>query len=264
MNYDISFSCISSKGNVRTINQDNYICNGSYLYNHESASSFPLSGTVNSKKQHLFGIFDGMGGEECGEIASFIAAKEAVDMKVVKDGVLVLKEYCERANDKICEYAKENSVVSMGTTAAMLLFYKREITLCNIGDSKVFRFANANIDQISEDHIAVSAFGRKPPLLQNLGIPPDQMLIEPYFSRGKCRDGDKYLICSDGLTDMLSTCEIKAIIENRSISDAAIKLVDEALKNGGRDNITVILLEIKQKTRLLLKTVNKKSGGRKI
>ena len=67
----------------------------------------------------------------------------------------------------------------MGTTAAILVFGKREIGLCNIGDSKIFRFAQNRLEQISVDHYAVGVYGRKPPLSQNLGIPEKELLIDP-------------------------------------------------------------------------------------
>lgn len=257
MHYEIFYSCVSHIGNVRSINQDNFICNGAYMRAGDSEIVYPLNGTVFTKTPVLFGIFDGMGGEECGEIASYIAAREASVISIKNDEVLTLTDYCEHSNTKICEYAENNSVSAMGTTAAMLLCSKNKITLCNIGDSKIFRFADGELEQISKDHIVISAFGTKPPLSQNLGIPPDQLLIEPYLSQGKYKNGDKYLICSDGLTDMLTLDEIKELLSNQHIKDTATSLVNKALKNGGKDNVTVIALEIKQKKNKLLKIFNR-------
>ena len=264
MHYEIVYSCISHIGNIRSINQDNFICNGTYMKTNDPGIAFPLGGTVISKSPTLFGIFDGMGGEECGEIASYIAAKEAATIPIKKDGVLALTDYCKQANTKICEYAENNTISAMGTTAAILLCSKDEITLCNIGDSKVFRFANDELEQISKDHVVISAFGTKPPLSQNLGIPPDQLLIEPYLSQGRYKNGDKYLICSDGLTDMLTLEEIKDTLANQHIKDTATRLVNTALKNGGKDNVTVILLEIKQRKNKLMRVFNRHNGGTKI
>ena len=257
MHYEIVYSCISHIGNVRSINQDNFICNGTYMKTDDSETIFPLGGTVISKKPTLFGIFDGMGGEERGEIASYIAAEEASIIPIKKDGVLVLTDYCKQANAKICEYAENNHVSAMGTTAAMLLCSKYDITLCNIGDSKIFRLADGELEQISKDHVVISAFGTKPPLSQNLGIPPNQLLIEPYLSRGRYKNGDKYLICSDGLTDMLTLDEIKELLISQNINESASNLVDKALENGGKDNVTVILLEIKQRKNKLMKVFNR-------
>ena len=258
MHYEIFYSCISHIGNVRSVNQDNLICNDTYMENPDPKTAFVLNGSSLTNRHTLVGIFDGMGGEECGEVASYIAAKEASQISVQKnDGILALTNYCTQANAKICEYAESHSISAMGTTAALLLFTKNKITLCNIGDSKIFRFANDKIEQISKDHVVISAFGTKPPLSQNLGIPPSQLLIEPYFSQGHYNNGDKYLICSDGLTDMLTLEEIEKIIACQPYDKAASNLVNQALKNGGKDNVTVILLEIKHKKSILTKFRNR-------
>lgn len=253
MNYKISFSCISHIGNVRSKNQDNFICDGQYMEFDNAEMDLPISGDVISKKPTLFGIFDGMGGEECGEIASYIAAKEAAATSLGKDGTAVLKEYCMRSNDKICEYAENNGISSMGTTAALLLFSKKEITLCNIGDSKIFRFSDGKLEQISKDHVALMEFAAKPPLTQNLGIPSTEFVIDPYLAQGKYNDGDIYLICSDGLTDMVTNREIADELANNPFSEALNNLLDKALENGGRDNITIILCKIENNFRWLFK-----------
>lgn len=253
MNYKISFSCISHIGNVRSKNQDNFICDGQYMEFDNPKMDLPISGDVISKKPTLFGIFDGMGGEECGEIASYIAAKEAAATPLGKDGTTVLKEYCMRSNDKICEYAENNGISSMGTTAAMLLFSKKEITLCNIGDSKIFRFSDGKLEQISKDHVALMEFAVKPPLTQNLGIPSTEFIIDPYLAQGKYNDGDIYLICSDGLTDMVTNREIADELANNPFIEALNNLLNKALENGGRDNITIILCKIENNFRWFFK-----------
>lgn len=83
-----------------------------------------------------------MGGEECGEVAAYIAAKQI--SKCILEGTshLELLQYCKSVNDEICKYTEDNSLVSMGTTAAILVFTKNNIHLCDIGDSKINRFAD--------------------------------------------------------------------------------------------------------------------------
>ena len=141
----------------------------------------------------------------------------------------------------------------MGTTAAMLVFADKEIALCNIGDSKIFRLYDGSLEQISKDHVGVSAFGVKPPLSQNLGIPPSELVIAPYFARGAYNDGDVYLICSDGLTDMVSVEEITEVLVSKPIEEAITLLLDKALANGGKDNTTIILCKIERQSGWLFK-----------
>ena len=253
MQYNISYWCISHIGNIRSINQDNFICDGQFMEVNDESIHFPLCGVKSSKDFSMFGIFDGMGGEECGEIASYIAAKNASTLEIGKDAVLALSQFCERANADICAYANENKVCAMGTTAAMLAFTNNGVTLCNIGDSKIFRFCDGVLEQISKDHVAVAAFGMKPPLSQNLGIPPNELVIEPYLAQGVYNEGDVYLICSDGLTDMVIIEEITEVLASKTIAEATNELLSKALINGGRDNISIILCKIERKKGWLFK-----------
>ena len=148
MHYKIHYSCLSHIGNVRNVNQDNFICDRRYMENDETSIKFPISGTKTSKDVAVFGIFDGMGGEECGEIASYIASKAASDIEIGKDATTALSQFCQKANLDICDYATLHEVSSMGTTAAMLVFTEKEVALCNIGDSKIFRLCDGKLEQI--------------------------------------------------------------------------------------------------------------------
>ncbi len=228
------------------MNQDNFICDGQYLEGSQGMG-LPLCGVKLGKDHPVFGIFDGMGGEECGEIASYIAAKRAAALSVKRNAALDLAQFCEKANEDICCYAARHHISSMGTTAAVLAFTSQQITLCNIGDSKIFRFCGGELEQISRDHVAAAAFGRKPPLSQNLGIPPDELWLEPYIAKGEYSHGDVYLICSDGLTDMVCQEDIKEALNLQPLEEAGMELLNRALDNGGKDNITILLCQIKRK-----------------
>ena len=134
----------------------------------------------------------------------------------------------------------------MGTTAAILKFAKDRIYLCNIGDSKIFRFSKGTLQQLSFDHVCPSESQEKPPLSQNLGIPESETVISPYIATADYQVGDLYLICSDGLTDMVTLSEIEDLFISEK-EHAAEPLLRLALENGGRDNITLILLHVKKK-----------------
>ena len=98
------------------------------------------------------------------------------------------------------------------------------------------------------DHVAVAAFGVKPPLSQTLGIPPNELVIDPYLARGPYNDGDIYMICSDGLTDMVSVDEITEVLISKPSEEAITLLLEKALANGGKDNITIILCKIERQS----------------
>lgn len=248
MSYKVLYSCISHVGKKRSMNQDNYFCDGRFMSAGKQDFAAPVDGEIVSAKPTVLGVFDGMGGEECGEIAAYLAAKAVSQIIYTGDSVNDLATYCKNANKLICDYTVLNSLSSMGTTAAMLLFKGEEITLCNIGDSRIFRISKGEITQISEDHVAISAFGTKPPLTQSLGIPEDELIIEPYFSKGILNKDDKYVICSDGLTDMVGNDVIKQIVTDNTPDKATRLLVNKALENGGKDNVTVIVAQVKKKS----------------
>lgn len=240
----IDYVCTTDIGRVRSVNQDNYICNGRCAPPDETDGKASFTGSALLGKPMLFGVFDGVGGEERGELAAYIAALSASEARFNGDAVSALGKYCIEANERICRYAKESSVAAMGTTAALLLFAKRNITLCNVGDSRIYRYSGGAIQQISKDHAVAAPHGKKPLLYQSLGIPAEKMIIEPYFSQGRCVAGDRYLICSDGLSDMVAVQEMSAALTEKRIDIAANRLMACALENGGRDNITLILLEL--------------------
>ena len=240
----IKYSCISHIGMCRQQNQDNYICDGQYKDKEIESMDKALMGEIVPEVPILFGIFDGMGGEDCGEVAALIAAQSAGEVKLGSDSVGDLIKYCDNTNRLICRYAESNNIESMGTTAAMLVFNGNSVVLCNIGDSKIFLLSHSKMEQISCDHVLNTAYYTKPLLAQNLGIQPEEMNIEPYVAVGEKHLGDRYLICSDGLTDMLREEEIQCIIENTEFDLCVDNLLQKALSHGGKDNITIILLEI--------------------
>lgn len=244
--YRIKYSCVTHIGKLRPVNQDNYVCEKAFHLPDNTDDGNIIHGIVPLNAPHLFAIFDGLGGEECGEQASLIGAQEALKISFTDNVIDNLKNYCQTANDEICSYAGTNHIGSMGTTAAMLVFSSREIVLCNIGDSKIFRFSDDKLEQITRDHVTVSPFGVKPPLSQNLGIPKQIFEIRPYFSRGEYCENDIYLLCSDGLTDMMSLEEIEQTIKETDYNDLAAVLLDKSLSAGGKDNITIIVCKVEK------------------
>jgi len=248
MAYQVEYFCVSHKGKCRKINQDNFICNGEYLHYKNEGTSKILHGEIRIKDISVFGVFDGMGGEECGEMAAYLAAKRMYSYEFGKrDPESELLSYCRTANNDICHFTKEQNLTSMGTTAAILLFDRKKIYLCNIGDSKVFCLSKGRMQQISYDHVSRVSFGQKPSLIQNLGIPEDDLWISPYTASGNYQDGDVYLICSDGLTDMVGIAEIADILTMSDRGTGAKLLLQRALDNGGKDNISFITLYIEKK-----------------
>ncbi len=246
MGWIIEYCGVSNIGKYRKLNQDNMVL---LKYNMDlkgNEAVGPMTGKVKAGKSAVFAVFDGMGGEERGEMASYIAASTMANKEKWTGDGSDLTPFCIEANNTICRFAAANQVHSMGTTAAILKFGSKKIWMCNVGDSRVYRFANGTLQQISHDHVDVGVYGRKPPLSQNLGIPEEEFIIEPYEAAGSYKKNDRYLICSDGLTDMVTDEEIAQTLAADPTEGALGKLLALALERGGRDNITMVLCRVKK------------------
>lgn len=244
MSYRIRYYGISHIGRCRKVNQDNLICEKTILPCRNKGTGEILTGIASPSRETVFGVFDGMGGEEQGEVAAYIAAEHMRTFsRWAKDGS-DLTDFCREANGAICKYTKDHGLTSMGTTAVLLKFDTRGIWLCNIGDSKAYLMSSRGFCQISQDHVWMPELYAKPPLSQNLGIPEDELLIEPYVAPLAYDHNNVYLLCSDGLSDMVSPERMKEILTSRAGPEAACALLEEALNNGGKDNITFLLLYV--------------------
>lgn len=250
MAYKIEYYCVNHKGKYRRKNQDNFFCAGTFLMKDHEGTLHPVKGECKARDILLVGVFDGMGGEQCGEVAAYLAAHIMSNYSFENMPEEEFLKYSKDANGCICGYGEEHRVGTMGTTAAVLCFHKKKVFLCNIGDSKIYLFAENKLHQISYDHVAVGMAGQKPPLLQYLGIPEDEMLIQPYIATGEYHEDDIYLVCSDGLTDMVTEEEIENLLQKKPYVNAAEELLDMALENGGKDNITIALCKVKKYNRL--------------
>ena len=261
MSWNIRYVCLSHTGRIRKNNEDNFICLSRYMEYDNKGTEAPVEGRFLPDSPRLLGVFDGMGGEELGEMASFLAAETAAGTSFEGDPEEALVGFCRYANRRICQYADRNNISSMGTTAAVLLFRPDGVRVCNVGDSRIYLDSGKKLIQLSEDHVIPMEGRKKPPLSQNLGIPEDELLIEPYIAFRKYRSGDVYLVCSDGLTDMVPEEEIGRILRTGSLTDAAAALRDRALENGGRDNVTVLLCRIEKKKGALLTFLGRLFGS---
>ncbi len=237
MKISVEYSAVSNCGKVRKENQDRiYIDNNTITPDEDG--NFAVSGVIESDKNVIFAVFVGMGGEEKGGQASQIAVDYVTDKSNES-----AEDMCFEINELICDYMKKNSVVRMGTTAAILEMNDKTVTVCNVGDSGIFRISNLEIGIISQEH-AINV-GKKRVLTQHLGIPKNELMLEPFTETTEFKPNDIFLLCSDGLTDMVDEVTIADIIIENSVSDAAKLLFLEAMNNGGKDNISAVVCKLK-------------------
>lgn len=248
----IEAACGCHIGKVRKNNEDNFYFDGKCLEVENDGLKNPGYSETPLKRGLCYAVFDGMGGENFGEIASFAAARQMQQTeRTLADYLISEKKYLDRLamslNEAVLLAKREQCTDRMGTTMVALYFSARNVYVCNIGDSRAYRLREGEFFQLSEDHVEKhpGREHRKAPLTQHLGIDPEDMLIEPYIAKGELKKGDMYLLCSDGLTDMLSNLEISRLMhDSTSVDECTAQLIQAALEKGGRDNITVIVCRI--------------------
>ena len=240
----MKFYAIPDIGRKRELNED-------YIY----TSGQPIGALPN-----LFIVADGMGGHKAGDYASMHTVDRFVE--VIRElgeehGVQdAINEAVTAANAYIYQRSRENSNLSgMGTTLVLASCIGNEAIVANIGDSRLYLVNDDAMTQITRDHSLVEEMvtlgGIDREMARNH---PDKNIITRAvgvkekvaadFFEVDLTKGDKLLLCSDGLTNMLRDEEIYQIIQkNKELEQAAKALVDAANENGGRDNIAVVLVE---------------------
>src|SRR5881275_3559668 len=210
------------------------------------------------EQEPLFAVADGMGGARAGEVASKVAV-EKLGSSGDFDGSPEqhLAEVTKEANREIYRMAQDDSALAgMGTTLTAALVTGREVAIGHVGDSRLYRFRDGELERLTQDHSLVEELVRQgkltPEEAENhpqrsiitraLGPEPD-VEVETYTHAG--RAGDVYMICSDGLTGMVPEPEIAEILaDSGSLDQAARRLIEEANANGGKDNITAVLFRL--------------------
>lgn len=245
-------ACGCNTGRERGNNEDNFFFNGKHLeeINDGLPEILTMSGKI--RKDTYFVVFDGMGGESYGETASYTAAKKMCVLADFKRKRLMSAEYhfsgiASVLNEAVVDAGREKKADYMGSTMVGLCLSGKKAAVCNLGDSRAYMLRARKLEQLSIDHVSsrFMKLGGKAPLTQNLGVDPDIMLVEPYTRTVKLQAGDMFLLCSDGITDMVSEDSIQSILlENRDPAVCVERLIAAALENGGRDNITAIVISI--------------------
>lgn len=261
----VSAAAVSDRGRVRCNNEDNFYVNGLYL-EQEKRERMDIPLAAYEAEVQLFAVCDGIGGESYGELFSYMAAREleSCRQELLSQGggeaLPVLERYLDRVNRLICAKNREHREKNGGTTIVLLCLCGENALCCNLGDSRCYFYREGCIRRISRDHTVLQRMKnmgienyeeRKMrrdghTLTQYLGIPPEEMVIEPYVEDSiPVRKGDIFLLCSDGLTDMVTEEKMEEVIR-REDSGGKIceRLLNLALEAGGRDNVTVAALKI--------------------
>ena len=238
----IQFGTATSQGKVRTSNEDSFVA--------DSAG-------------RLFLVADGMGGHAAGEVASSTAAATVKDVmgssrreggKIEDLLLLAVRE----ANGRIYEAQRNRADLSgMGSTLTLVSFAGSSYYIAHVGDSRAYLLRDGTLEQLTRDHSLVwhlfesgvlrkdelSSHPQKNLITRSIGPHPQ---VEIDLECGQAREGDTYLLCSDGLTDVLSDEVICQMLSrpDKSPQQLGDALVSAANTMGGPDNITVIVVRL--------------------
>jgi len=231
---------LSSMGQKRTQNQDAFLIN---------------------EEELLFIVSDGMGGYAGGEVASQISIHSINDFLTINKDLPVeqaLELGIKQASGAIYDRAQsEDSLTGMGTTTTVLCFRENFAFIAQVGDSRAYFMRDNHLWQITEDHSLVNEqvkaghitkeeakrFRFKNVITRSVGFHKN---VEPDIYKLAVKTKDKFLLCSDGMSNYFSDTEMLEIISNNSISACGEIFLNEANIRGGEDNITVLIVEIEK------------------
>lgn len=238
------YAAETDKGIVRELNED-------------SCAIIPVS----AESSCVFVIADGMGGHNCGELASRLAVeyiKDNLHIEACTDDSVIpreLENIVKKANAAVYEKSLESDEVSgMGTTLTMAVITGKKLTAAHVGDSRLYLVRAGSIKQLTEDHSYIGELVRQGTLTKEeaekhprknvitraIGC-TSEILVD--IISYDIEDGDIFVLCTDGLTNMVSEQDILQIVGSSEPEAACAKLIEAANRNGGEDNITVIVIK---------------------
>ena len=244
----ITISASSLTGLVREHNEDALLVCRQVVRDSELNTSAFLS----PEDRYVVAVCDGLGGQNAGEVASMDAATQlAHRVATLRPGQpfarvqQLLHEWIKEEHAYLMALGEEDpSMSGMGTTLVGLLFYEGHVCWMNCGDSRLYRFREGILRQLSSDHSLYSITHREEDqhvITNCLGGGADEAFLDVTDITGEVHEGDLFLLCSDGLTDMLTDEEIEQVLATTPEANA---LTQAAVEHGGRDNVSVCLLRI--------------------
>ena len=178
--------------------------------------------------------------------------------KNIEEWNSAIYSFIDEANgeiNKITDYTQQN----MGTTMALLIINENKAKVYNLGDSRIYLYSNGTLKQLSRDHTVAAqlvevgliseseakSHSQRNKLTRHLGLSKNDSDVRPNVTELYVNNGDMFILCSDGLTEVYSDSEIVDLLKQKRLNgNIAEELVNGALSSGSRDNITVITIQI--------------------
>lgn len=241
-------ACVCHMGRVRGNNEDNFYFAGEMLEEENVGLDVVLYYTgIPNEAPETVAVFDGIGGEVGGEVAAFAAAR-ALKSLLASQRMTDPAQCLFDLNQAVNQARASRHMQSAGCTAVLAHFTGKRVVIANLGDSPAFLFRNGQLEKLSQDHTDAKLLhelgitNRKPKLTQYLGVNSEEFDLEPHIATRELDDGDILLLCSDGLTDMVTDQEIiEQLSSDKSAEDVSKALLKLALTHGGIDNTTIVV-----------------------
>jgi protein phosphatase len=266
----VRLGATSHPGKVRERNEDHYMVAHVRRTLHVLSHNLPKEEMPEYVGEDAYAIVvaDGMGGMNAGEVASMLAISTGVKLadKSVKWGFKINEREAKDLLDRLCAYFREidrritrkseanRKLFGMGTTLTMAYSVGVHLFLIHVGDSRAYLFRRGHLQQLTRDHTVAQALADAGHIKQeDVRKHPKRNTLTNYLGghKGKIKadvrwlrleHGDRLLLCSDGLSDMVGDPEIaRSLAAHHDPGTAAIDLQQLALENGGKDNITVVV-----------------------
>lgn len=243
----VAVSALSHPGLLRERNEDSLV-----------AGPWTLCATVTENPQALVfplgtplvvAVADGLGGHPHGEVASALVARRLATIGPVladEDAVREALTDCNRVVHEAAGGGEESELTAMGTTVAGVVVRSDSLLAFNVGDSKVFTVSRDGMRQVSVDDSPPPTPGMRTTSLvtQCLGGSTGRHAISPHVTATPLAPGDRYLICTDGLTDPVTTDVLAEVLREHDDGRAAFELWKAAMEAGGPDNVTLAVLRV--------------------
>ncbi len=250
----------SNVGNARGNNEDNVYFNGDYITPRNINRPFAIK-TGEYTDVNIFAVFDGMGRNNTGSFASLVAATKldaladriSFDPDVTPDDAVL--EYMQETNELIRDQRRETGGVRTASTMALLIIEHGNAHIYNVGDSRVYLYRDKQLVKLTRDHVAVE--GQKSVALTEdgirhgritkfLGMNSREGKMEPYRAKPfRVKKGDKFLVCSDGVTDQLDEDEITVCLAKRKDPFGHTnEIMALSMSDDSDDNVSAIVVEV--------------------
>lgn len=254
MQYQYTAACVSRTGLSRRTQEDSFLFAGATSSENLRNPNPALTAGGNTAAIQLFAVFDGMGGEQGGQVAARTAAQSLQTTYMTHDPEDdrtrdFLTKAVQTMNRAVFQTGQALSLTRMGTTAAVFHVHRDQFYLCNVGDSRIYRYSGGCLQQLSEDDVIFDPYVKNQSLTQYIGIDPERYCLRSHVKKGTICQGDCFLLCTDGLYNDVSQTEICQTLQSfrHDPSACARRLADLAEANGGSDNCTAVVISFCRK-----------------